>query len=291
MKRKRVLSRLFFVVVLCSLILFLYRGTSPKRENGINFVQNSKMDIYESKTGEKELAKYMEDEVIKQVCESVERIDFSVQEYPISIDVYDTNMDKEYKSAFLQALYSQSTIQDKEEGEYYFRKVRPELNASDGKEYANILKNWFYYYYFDFDGDGLPELIVRSMIDNDPHFGGPRILKYCPEDKQVYNFRSGDWARWRPLSSGKMYYDDPTSAGMRKYGYREINSLGEVSVEVLFDQGVDNLPIYLISVEEFEDIEVGEEIWNELTRDFFEAEANAISYMTYEELFGDVTLP
>ena len=152
----------------------------------------------------------------------------------------------------------------------------------------NFIKELFHFYYLDFTGDGFPELIISSQIPRDPQFGGTRILKYCPDNKQVYDIRSGDEGIWELLGAGKMYYHNDVTF---EYGYREINSNGEVIKEVIFDKGRDDLPYYHISVDEFQDIEVGEEIWNELTRDFFEAEANAISYMTYEELFGDVTLP
>ena len=224
------------------------------------------------------------------VCERIESIDFSVQEYPVNTDVYDAETDKEYKWNYLMALLNRGPIYNEERGNYYFKwesNMHPEIIHSTDEEYLNILKNSFYYYYMDFDGDGLPELVVCSIMSNDPHFPGPRVLKYRPQHGvHELGARHGGW--WKMLGSGQMYYDDQTHAGRHSYGYLEVDSLGEVSKMVDFEQyfSTEDPDWYLVTIDEFDRVEVDEETWNELTRDFFEAEANALSCVSFDDLFS-----
>ena len=225
------------------------------------------------------------------VCERIESIDFSVREYPVNTDMYDAEMDEEYKNAYLSALLNRIPIHNEEMGNYYFKwesDMHPEIMNSTDEEYLNILKNSFYYYYMDFDGDGLRELVVCSIMSNDPHFKGPRVLKYRPQHGvHEVGARHGGW--WKMLGSGQMYYDDPTHAGRHSYGYLEVDSLGEVSKMVGFERyfSTEDPDWYLVTIDEFDRVEVSEETWNELTRDFFEAQANALPYVSFDDLFND----
>ena len=233
-----------------------------------------------------------EEELRKRVWESVKAIDFSAEVHPVNTEVYNSEMDREYKDAFLQMLFNQIPIQYEEQGEIYYRKSDKCFDDLDDEEYVCAIKNPnFRYHYMDFDGDGLPELIVRPE-SWDVHFGGPHIFKYNPDDKKVYNF--GDehrWSAWELLGSGKLYYTDSTVATLW-YGYQEINASGEQTKEICFTvfsgYGYDE---YEVSVDYSQDVTLSEDEWNEITREYFEAIDNAPAGMTFEELFGDVEYP
>lgn len=231
-----------------------------------------------------------EDIVVDTVCARAAAIDFTVKEYPINTEIYTLERNKEYKEAFLQVLLNQIPIQYEDGTKSYFKEIDSEMNESSYANYIKIIKKAFEYYYFDFDQDGLPELIIESCIRN-VDFGGPRILKYDADSKQVHNF--GDnyrWTDWKPLCSGKLYYEDETS-GMFRYGYQELDSLGKVVDEVSFfytPQSKNDVAIYMISVDEFEQVEVDTGSWEKITHDFFESESNAVTSITFDELFSDI---
>lgn len=229
-----------------------------------------------------------EEDIVKQICERVKSIDYSVQEYPIDTNLYDSKTDEEYKNAFLQALLSRTPIRDNENGEYYIRELREELrygrSTISEEAYIGFLNDLFRFYYLDFDGDGLPELFIN---------GGGHILKYCPDDKQVYDIAPKNMGQWDLLGSGKIYYHiESDSAYFIKYGYQEINSSGEVDREVIFEYNFlpDSPTEYLVSIDEFEEVEVGKENWELLTQGLLDAEANAFPHMTFDDLFGDMDI-
>ena len=229
-----------------------------------------------------------EEDIVKQVCERMKSIDYSVQEYPIDTNLYDSQTDEEYKNAFLQALLSRTPIGDNENGEYYIRELREELrygrSTISEETYIGFLNDLFRFYYLDFDGDGLPELLIN---------GGGHILKYCSDDKQVYDIAPENMGHWDLLCSGKMYYHiESDSAYFIKYGYQEINSSGEVDREVIFEYNFlpDSPTEYLVSIDEFEEVEVGKENWELLTQGLLDAETNAFPHMTFDDLFGDMDI-
>lgn len=241
---------------------------------------------------------------LEYLNEIMTSLDFSAQDYPINTAIYNSELDKEYKTAFVKVLFGQATIQDEEKGEYYFGEVMPDLNRySNGIEMGDFMNVRYYiaitsrlnFYYMDFDGDGLPELITHYIqIEDDQDFGGPYILKYNPEDKQVYHFASADAAKWEPLGPGKLYYDDSDNTRY-SYGYQEINALGEVSRKIQF------VPVYLsggyvtvyIEINDgtetsAKDITLKRENWNQMERDFLKAVDNAPACTSFDALFHDV---
>lgn len=219
-------------------------------------------------------------ELLRALDESFES---SIQEYPINTALYDSELDREYKTAFLQVLLGHAPIQDEEKGEYYFTEIIPDR---------------FHYYYMDFDGDGFPELITHYfMMEDNPGYGGLYILKYNPREKQVYRFASADAAKWELLSSGKLYYNSSTDE-QTSYGYREINALGEVTRELHFEQTVSadhDTTAYIVYSDEsgtwgLKNVKLEREEWNELTQNFVKAQGDAPAYVTYEELFADLSV-
>ena len=134
--------------------------------------------------------------------EIMESIDFSVQKYPVNTAIYDSELDKEYKTAFLKVLFGQVPIQDEEKGEYYFGEIIPELNEySNGIEMGDFMNVRYYititsqlnYYYMDFDGDGilqeLPSLNVPA-IEEDEYI---TALKEHIEGMLRQNGQSGEY--------------------------------------------------------------------------------------------------
>lgn len=233
-----------------------------------------------------------EEELRKRVCERIKAIDFSAGVHPVNTEVYDSEMDREYKEAFLQMLFNQIPIQYEEQGEIYYRESdRWCFGDLDDAEYVRAIKNPnFRYHYMDFDGDGLPELIVRPE-SWDVHFG-LHIFKYNSDDKKIYNLGSENrYSGWDLLGSGKLYYIDSTVATLW-YGYQEINASGEqtktISFTVVSGHDYDE---YEVDVDYSQDVTLSEDEWNEITQDYFKAIDNAPAGMTFEELFGDVEYP
>ena len=121
---------------------------------------------------------------LRYLNEIMESIDFSTQEYPVNTAIYNSELDREYKSAFLKVLFGQAPIQDEEKGAYYFGEIIPELNDySNGIEMGDFINVHYYititsqlnYYYMDFDKDGLPELIILFPI-----MVSPDLSLSCP---------------------------------------------------------------------------------------------------------------
>ena len=241
---------------------------------------------------------------LEYLNEIMESIDFSVQRYPVNTAIYDSKLDEEYKSAFLKVLFGQMPIQDEEKGEYYFGEIIPELNAySNGIKMGDFMNVRYYititgqlnYHYMDFDGDGLPELIVHYIrTEEDQDFGGPYILKYNPENKQVYHFASEDEGKWELLGPGKLYYDDTTGARY-SYGYQEIDSLGEVSREVQFEEiysSNDYMTMYTVFNDgretSIKNITLKPQNWSRVRRDFRKAVEDAPTCMSFDALFHDI---
>lgn len=237
----------------------------------------------------------MESEEItaEAVIEKLRSIDFTIKEYPIDTEIYTEEMDREYKEVFLQVLLNQIPVQCEDGEEIYFEDIDPVKEKIDS-DHMTMIKEHFLYCYLDFDGDGLPELVV------DPRgayvrFGGPRIFKYDRDSKKVYvdGYR---YMRYRPLCAGKFYY-----AYEGEYGYQEIDSQGNVIEEVNFALAY---PWYEYAYKEpyviswighewvdLEDLEIDKKSWDEVTHDFFEAIDNAVTEVTFDELFSGIEHP
>ncbi len=235
-----------------------------------------------------------QDIIAEIVCERLRSIDFTIKEYPIDTEVYTEEMDREYKEVFLQVLLNQIPVQYEDGEETYFEDIDPvkeKLNA----DHMTMIKEFFVYCYLDFDGDGLPELIV------DPRgayvrFGGPRIFKYDRDSKKVYvdGYR---FMRYRPLCASKFYYENNGLISSINYGYQEIDSQGNVIEDVKFQLQHpaygDPERYFINSLGEFKcvNVEIDKESWDEIFHDFFEAKDNAVTEVTFDELFSDIEHP
>lgn len=321
MKNAVFVKRLFYIILLLSGIFilsykFLYEGEKTALDSGqvdeitANEVSDSEAVITEDAENEPEYVEseseavteeteLTQEEIVEEiiselVCKRLREVDFTIKEYPINTEVYTEEMDREYKEVFLQVLLNQIPIQYEDGEETYFEDIDPDkekLNA----DHMTMIKEFFVYCYLDFDGDGLPELIV------DPRgayvrFGGPRIFKYDRDSKKVYvdGYR---FMRYRPLCAGKFYYEDKGLASSIGYGYQEIDSQGNIIEEVMFQLAY---PAYghperyfINSLGEFKyvNVELDKESWDEIFHDFFEAMDNAVTEVTFDELFSDIEHP
>ena len=161
-------------------------------------------------------------------------------------------------------------------------------------DYLEAMENRVQYWYLDFDGDGMPELVVylKGVMYK------PIILKYKSEEQRVYVYVYGS-NHWNFLCSGNLYYDDPTSAGINRYALSRYNIFGnevitfEFNIQIMEDCSRE----YTISYHNEEDMNniieasaiVSEEMWNELTKDFFYAIDNVPPSMTFHEVFGELS--
>lgn len=243
----------------------------------------------------------MESEEItaETVCEKRRSIDFTIKEYPIDTEIYTEEMDREYKEVFLRVLLNQIPVQCEDGEEIYFEDIDPDKEKfNTGHMPMTMIKEYFLYCYLDFDGDGLPELVV-DPLGAYVRFGGPRIFKYDRDSKKVYvdGYR---YMRYRPLCAGKFYQEYKGSPDSIQYGYQEIDSQGNVIEEVKFQLVFPALAYghperYFITSmlgdKYMDDLEIDKESWDEIFHDFFEAMDNAVTEVTFDELFNDIEHP
>lgn len=224
-------------------------------------------------------------------CEKLRSIDFTIKEYPIDTEIYTEKMDREYKEVFLRVLLNQIPVQCEDGEEIYFEDIDP-VKEKLNMDHMTMIKEHFLYCYLDFDGDGLPELVV-DPLGAYVRFGGPRIFKYDRDSRKVYvdGYR---FPKYRPLCAGKFYYEDEG-----QYGYQEIDSQGNVIEMCHFRLA----PAYgepeqyfiggVLGVDEYMDrlLEIDKESGDEIFHDFFEAIDNAVTEVTFDELFSDIEHP
>lgn len=298
-------SSLFFACICLLACVFCTdkEKTNPDTERNSEFVANEVFDRdaenQEEAEIESEETELTQEEIVEEiiselVCKRLREVDFTIKEYPIDTEVYTEEMDREYKEVFLQVLLNQIPVQYEDGEETYFEDIDPvkeKLNTDN----ITMIKEFFVYCYLDFDGDGLPELIV-DPCGSYVRFGGPRIFKYDRDSKKVYvdGYR---FMRYRPLCAGKFYYEYKGSPDSIQYGYQEIDSQGNVVEEVKFQlvyPAYEYPERYFVSsVGEFEhvDVELDKESWDEIFHDFFEAMDNAVTGITFDELFSDIEHP
>ncbi|XBX07646.1 hypothetical protein QMP26_05640 [Enterocloster clostridioformis] len=225
------------------------------------------------------------EEDIQVIRKKIETIDFTIKDYPINTQLYNSDIDKVYKEMYLKALTNQIPIKWVEHGnkDIYYRELLRGVNSLDDDEFFQALKK-MRYRYIDFDGDGLPELELK--ID------GPTVLKYNPKDEQVYLIYAGN-ANATVLGCGQVYihYSSSDSA---QYGFwmhfKDGNEVG-VNFECIYDYDDKNsewfVKRYVVSVEGYERVDVGEENWKQMSKDFFELieSGKALPTVSFEEIF------
>ena len=248
---------------------YLVRGEEAQFDDIINWRYEQINEIIESIT-------------IQRIREYIEEIDFSVNIFPINMEIYTTEMDKVYKEAFYRALHNEITIRSiHDDKEFLFTDTMRWERPPDF--YESIIRKLRKddYYYIDFDGDGLPELVV---LDD-----GPTVLKYRPDEDQVYIIIGGPLPYWYLLGSGQLYYRKVSSANRVRYGYRARDENGKIIHVVFFIiyyNANDTMEYFVCIGDDLDDVEVDKETWDGLTRDFFEAIENVPPPLTFEEIFS-----
>ncbi|GLC81715.1 hypothetical protein LBYZC6_38290 [Lacrimispora brassicae] len=225
----------------------------------------------------------IEDE-IQFIAEKVSKIDFTIINYPINTNKYTLETDKIFKEAYLKAINNMIPIKRRDTGETIFFKDLLGGKELTNDEFQDFVLKTANYYNIDFDGDGLPELSIEA--------DGPTVLKYIPEENQVYMYyRSYD--KWHVLGSGQLYYFDQTSANRIVYSYESLDNDGKVSQSISFeiyseyDEKTANWDKErFISVDGYNSVLVTENDWDKITKSFFEAIDASIPSQTYTEVFG-----
>ena len=220
------------------------------------------------------------------VYEKCMQIDYSVKEYAIDTEKYDDMTDQIYKDAYYRAISGQDMVRisEEEEEEYLW-----ELNI---ETFQKIELDYTRFYYMDFDGDGLPELIVDIMG------GGLYILKYLPDEEIVELILGYERTSYfHLLGSGQLYYHCPTTANIDMWKYVTVDEDGQSHTVICFMEDADYKPhkedenewwdmAYFVCLdEELEMVEVEEKTYQEMFGKFHEAVKQAVTAMTFEEVF------
>ena len=289
---------IFRIVIIYTIVIMMITGCNYFINESVNTEDIAKVVNNVNDSGV--LCIEQTEEEISQIYDICKNFNFAIQEYPINTDVYDSDMDREYKKAFLKYLFHtvDVTYDEDDEEETFFYDFALEFGAGAAQfsndDYLEAMENRVQYWYLDFDGDGMPELVVylKGVMYK------PIILKYKSEEQRVYVYVYGS-NHWNFLCSGNLYYDDPTSAGINRYALSRYNIFGnevitfEFNIQIMEDCSRE----YTISYHNEEDMNniieasaiVSEEMWNELTKDFFYAIDNVPPSMTFHEVFGELS--
>ena len=227
-------------------------------------------------------------DAVDNICRAIQNIDFSVKEFSINFELFDLETDIIYKTSFYNVIHNKKPLIAKgkegdDEAALFIDLYRGKWQ--DNNEFVKYLKTSPTYYYFDFDGDGFPELVIADG-------NGLEILKYNSENGQVYHYLTlPDY--WHVMGSNQVYCYIPTSANRLYYSYQNYNENKTVSDRVVFEICFLETEIgwskkYFVSIGESETIEVAEDLWFEITTDFFTAIDNALSPLSFEEMFGKI---
>lgn len=223
-------------------------------------------------------------EEARRTCQQIMEIDFSVRNYPIDSEKYDEDMDKLYKRAFYRAITNKIPLRyDEQWGASYYRDTLRFAQDMTDEEFEELfIRKNSVYYYLDFTGDGLPELVL------DTGSGWLEVFKYLPEEDTVVVYAvGGEYAQL--LGSGQMY-ERVTGIDYIRYSYTSFDKEAENRTDVMFEivYSQDGRESYLVSVGEFERVEIEKGDWDIATKDFFESIEHEYKSMSFGEVFGDV---
>jgi hypothetical protein len=220
---------------------------------------------------------------IQFLSEQIDKIDFTVKEYPIEAEIANSEINKLYKEAYFKAVHNAIPMERNDvAGTTFYQELFRGKPWSE-EEFENFVLKRAKYHYTDFDTDGFPELCIEKE--------GLSVLKYIPEKKQMYLYYSrGDG--WHIMGAGQLYYYDTTSANRVLYVYESLDPDGEVSKTISFDMNSTyDVKTESWHKERYVDIDgknnvlVTEQEWEKLTSRFFEAIKEPIPSQTYDEVF------
>ncbi len=225
-------------------------------------------------------------ELIKAASDQIRAIDFHVRQYPIDTSLFDLEMDRKYREAFYQAVTNRKPVLcrayrslDYEENTYQY--ILRSDSLSDQEFLRQELKQDSGYYYVDYDGDGLPELIIRNT--------GLYGLKYDPKQDNVYLFLSTYSSYSYFMGAGQIFWHNPCLASKDIYSYESEDRNGNriyAGFETVYHWDEDSSSeSYYISTNDYRDVEVSRNLWEELISLLFDAYEETPAPESYEEFF------
>lgn len=223
----------------------------------------------------------VESEYISIVCEAVKAMDFAIKEPQMNITAEEDTL---YKEAYLKILKNQIPISEEQDFSGYYQDLKKagipfeELLAKKSiNEFPYLL------YYDDLDGDGKPELGINQ--------GNMYILDYeLGESEFTVLYAEQSCYFEKILGAGQIWYHDGLHANVIRDRYIFLNRDNEWEDYALdLEQGTSPLyKYYLVGTSLYQQIHVGEENWNEITKPFFEATQQGIPQKIFDEIFGDL---
>ncbi len=228
----------------------------------------------------------------KEIYDRSMQIDYTVKEFPIDTIKYDVQTDKQYKDAYYKAVSNQIPVRQLKGEKIYLKGYFYDSMERTDEEYLEDLIQDTHFYYMDFDGDGMPELVMDVMYG-----GGLHILKYLPEEDVVeFFFASYRMPYYNLLGAGQLCYHHPCLANKDIWAYEVVDENGQTENVAYFLEDYDYVHpddgswqgTYWVDLnDELGMVQVDEESYKEITKNFFEAVKNAPSEMSFEEIFGE----
>ena len=249
-----------------------------KEEGSEDYVQDKNESAGQKET---ESETESEEEKRRRHREILEGIDFTPRPLLEPSELYTPQMDMVFKKAFLKVLNNEIVMGYGGRVTYFRDTLRGEdlygEDAISNEKFSEIIKKLDYYYY-DYDRDGYPELTVLWKFD------GSSVLKY-DIDKDSVSLCGGGADGWHLLGSGQSYYCH--AGGANRIYWEYVDSWEDESIilhEVYdLDENDNWQGTYIIGP-----LEVNEDIWNEVTKDFFEAIEHEVEPLSFDEIFGDI---
>lgn len=227
-------------------------------------------------------------ELFDDIYQKILEYDFSVQEYPIDTTRYAGVVEQEFLKAFYDVLTNWVPLQYWDNQNPCFFKdslLGRGKNFLSDRGFTESFVKKASYRLIDMDGDGLPELEIETG-------GWSCILKYDMERRQVTEYfelmllSEG----WKLLGSNRLGVHDTRYPHLERNKYLILDEQGETVQSFYFDIDFSNGTQFMVSAEGEINGQavVTEEEWEALTEAFFDAMENPITYMTYEEVFGEI---
>lgn len=272
-----------------------WQETAPYRE--IQWEDNgSKQALiiyYEDGSGKRWTLEEILKDPAKEIHDRSMQIDYTVKESPIDTIKYDVQTDKQYKDAYYKVVSNQIPLRGLKSEEIYLKRYFCDyvMETTDEEYLADLIKST-HFYYMDFDGDGMPELVMDIMYG-----GGLHILKYLPEEDVVEFFIANPrMSYYDLLGAGQLCYHNPCLANKDIWEYDVVDGNGQAECIAYFLEDYDYVHpddgswqgTYWVALnDELGLVQVDEESYKEITKNFFEAVENAPEEMSFEEIFGE----
>lgn len=238
-------------------------------------IADEEQEESEASAAENEQIEDAEDDVAA-LCETVRAIDFTVEQPHMELTEQE---DRAYKEAFLRLLKNELRIEGYPGGEYYedLWKSAPFDELLERRDRDRPA-----YYYDDIDGDGKPEFGVN--------YGCVYFFDYEPGEEVCSLYYDGQSEYFgKLLGVGKIWEIDCLHSQVERNRYIVMNSDGEwetvLELQLYEDLGPEGWEPdhYVIN-----NVDVGKEIWEELTAPFYEAIEHEIPGKTMTEVFGEL---